>query len=101
VFACVRLFDVAHLRLFPAFSAVVNSATMHPMMFWDFMIGFTVELLRLLLLEELSERVRRGVTRLHRIRLRKRAKSVYRTLERNRKRELLHRLIAPDDEIAS
>jgi hypothetical protein len=97
-FACS---DVAHLLLFPAFSAGVNSATMQPMMFWDFMIGFTVELLRLLLLEELSDRVRQGVTRLHRIRLRKRNKDLYRTLERHRKRKLLHRLIAPDDEIAS
>jgi hypothetical protein len=71
------------------------------MMLWDFVIGFVVELLRLLLLEELSQRVRKGVTRLHRIPLRKCAKNFYCALERNRKRQLLHKLITRDDEVAS
>jgi hypothetical protein len=93
--------NVARWLLFPAFPITVNSATLRPMMLWDFIVGFIVELLRLLLLEELSQRVRRAVTWLHRIRLRRRVKSLYRTLERNRKRQLLHRLITPDDEIAS
>jgi hypothetical protein len=95
------LAHVARSLLFPAFPVTVNSVTMHRMMLWDFMIGFIVELLRLLLLEELSQHVRRSVTRLHRIRSRRRAKSFYRTLERNHKRQLLHKLTTRDDEVAS
>ena len=71
------------------------------MMIVEIIMGFVAELLRALLVEELSRRVRSNARRVRLVRQANRHRRFYTNLHRDRQRKLLHKLVTDQGDMVS